>query len=102
VFANHCAECHGRSGHGEGPRIKELSIRPRDLTKLAERNGGTFPASEVARIIDGADRAHQSGDMPLWGQVFKTDSGPGGEAAARERVDALTLYLEFIQTRPRR
>jgi mono/diheme cytochrome c family protein len=103
VFADHCADCHGRTGHGDGPRIKELSIRPTDLTKLAERNGWVFPAADVARVIDGADRAHRAGEMPLWGTVFRTGPGPAGEAAAKERVDALTLYLEFIQVRrPRR
>jgi mono/diheme cytochrome c family protein len=99
VFVDHCASCHGRTGHGDGPRVKELTSRPSDLTKLAERNGWTFPAAEVARVIDGADRAHRAGEMPLWGTVFRTDQTPAGEAAAKARVDALTLYLEFIQTR---
>jgi mono/diheme cytochrome c family protein len=103
VYADHCASCHGRTGHGDGPRVKELSSRPSDLTKLAERNGWSYPAADVARVIDGADRAHRAGDMPLWGTVFRTDSSAAGESAVKERIDALTLYLEFIQARrPRR
>lgn len=97
VFTEHCASCHGRSGHGNGPRVKELSVPPGDLTRLAERNGWRFPAAAVARVIDGADRVHRSGDMPLWGDVFRA-----GAEDAKARIDALTLYLEFIQVRPRR
>lgn len=101
LFTEHCASCHGRTGHGDGPRAKEMSPRPSDLTRLAERNGWMFPGPAVAHVIDGADRVHRNGDMPLWGDVFRT--GPnGGAEAAKTRIDALVYYLEFIQVkRPR-
>ncbi len=99
VFADHCASCHGRSGHGDGPRIKELTVRPSDLTRLAERNGGVFPATTVMRVIDGSDRAHRAGEMPLWGDVFRADPAVATDQAVKERLEALTLYLEFIQAR---
>lgn len=103
VFGEHCASCHGRSGRGDGPRVEELAVRPSDLTRLAERNGWIFPAAAVARVIDGADRAHRAGDMPLWGQVFRSHPGLADDAAVTQRIEALTRYLEFIQVRrPRR
>ena len=37
-FEKFCAECHGMSGKGDGPRAKALEKHPADLTKL----GGFF------------------------------------------------------------
>jgi len=99
VFAEHCADCHGRSGRGDGPRVKELTVRPSDLTRLAERNGWAFPAAAVARVIEGTDRMHRAGEMPLWGDVFRSDPAVADDVAVKQRIQALTLYLEFIQTR---
>ena len=99
VYGEYCASCHGRTGHGDGPRIAELTDRPSDLTLIAQRNGWTFPAETVARVIDGSDRAHRAGEMPLWGDVFRGDPAVAGDAAVKERIKALTLYLEFIQLR---
>jgi hypothetical protein len=82
LFADHCASCHGRSGQGDGPRAKELKRLPSNLTRLAEHNGWTFPADRVARLIAGAEH-----------------TSLGGEVASKEQVEALTLYLEFIQLR---
>ena len=102
IFREHCVSCHGLTGHGDGPRLEELSVPPSDLTRLAERNGGIFPAATVTRVIDGADRVHHSGEMPLWGTVFRADPAVADEQAVKERLTALTLYLEFFQVRPRR
>lgn len=98
LFADHCSACHGRSGHGDGPRAREFDVRPPDLTRLSERNQWGFPAERVAQVIDGADRAHRAGDMPLWGDVFRAGD-PSRRTEAQVRVDALVRYLEFIQTR---
>ena len=102
LFREHCMSCHGLTGHGDGPRLEELSVPASDLTRLAERNGGIFPAETVTRVIDGADRVHQRGEMPLWGTVFRADPAVADEQTVKERLNALTLYLEFFQVRPRR
>jgi hypothetical protein len=101
LFSEHCASCHGRTAHGDGPRAKDLAARPSDLTRLAERNGWIFPMAAVARAIDGTDAAHQSRDMPLWGEVFKASADRSGGADAQARIDALVRYLEFVQVRPK-
>jgi putative copper resistance protein D len=33
LYAEHCAVCHGPTGHGDGPASASLSIRPADLTE---------------------------------------------------------------------
>lgn len=100
LFAEHCASCHGTSGRGDGPRAEQLTVRPRDLTHLAESNGWVFEAASVTRAIAGSDQPHGTGEMPLWGDIFRTE---GGDDGAAERLRALTLYVEFIQAkRPRR
>ena len=46
-FYNNCASCHGRDGKGNGPLGQVLSIRPADLTIIAKRTGGKFPAEKI-------------------------------------------------------
>ena len=99
LYIDHCASCHGRSGRGDGPFAEDMTVRPSDLTHMAERNGWVFPAVAVAHAIEGSDPAHRAGDMPRWGDIFRADAG---EATAKQRLEALTLYLEFMQTRPPR
>ncbi len=33
LYQNHCQQCHGESGHGDGPKAKELTQKPTDLTE---------------------------------------------------------------------
>jgi mono/diheme cytochrome c family protein len=98
LFGAYCATCHGEAGRGNGPLVGELRRRPPDLTKFTARNGGVFPAERVRRIVDGRDVAsHGDPAMPVWGNVFSRSEG--GEAAARERVQAIVDYLASIQER---
>ena len=71
-FQKFCAECHGMSGKGDGPRAKTLEKRPADLTKLAARNGGVFPVVHVYGVIDGRAEVwvHGIRDMPVWGDIY--------------------------------
>jgi mono/diheme cytochrome c family protein len=68
-FRNSCAACHGAEGKGDGPMAVLLTVKPPDLTVLAEKNQGNFPFSQVMRIIDGraAVGAHGPREMPIWG-----------------------------------
>jgi mono/diheme cytochrome c family protein len=97
MFNQYCAACHGRGGKGDGPAAAALKTAPADLTRIAARNGGKFPAVNVGRYIEGIDEipAHGSRDMPVWGQVLRVL--PGGEATVKMRVEALTKYLQSIQ-----
>ena len=33
LYVHHCAECHGRSGHGDGSAGRDLEPHPSDLTR---------------------------------------------------------------------
>jgi hypothetical protein len=72
-----------------------------DLTRIAVRRGGRFPADEIYRIVDGqADlAAHGPRHMPVWGYEFFGDE-PDDEAAHAEasvRIERLVSYLRSIQ-----
>ena len=95
MYATYCAVCHGKTGVGDGPAAKALVKAPADLTKLAARNGGQFPAVKVKRYIEGADEvaAHGTRDMPMWGELFRSLN----RDTAQIRVQALSDYLQGMQ-----
>ena len=99
IFDVYCASCHGKSAKGDGTLAGMLKKRPADLTGIAKRNGGTFPADQVARIIDGKRpvSGHGGGEMPVWGDAFakSIDTMP-----ADEKIRRLVAYLESIQAKP--
>ncbi len=44
-YADHCSQCHGVGGHGDGPAARDLPVRPADLTAphlFAHRQGDLF------------------------------------------------------------
>jgi mono/diheme cytochrome c family protein len=93
-----CAACHGQTGKGDGPVSGELRTKPPDLTLIAQRNGGVFPADVLYRIIDGRRtlRPHGTYEMPVWGPAFlRSDSVD----AVRGRILAIIAYLRSIQVK---
>ena len=76
-----------------------MKKRPPDLTLFAMKNGGTYPAALVARIIDGRNPmpGHGGPDMPIWGDAFKASTGGLSEEAVKARIDAIVRYLETLQ-----
>lgn len=96
-----CSSCHGLTGRGDGPVGPMLRGGVPDLTRIAERNGGKFPAQRIHEIIDGRESfiAHGAPDMPVWG--FELYEGAGSDQAARQStdkmIDRLVRYLESIQ-----
>jgi mono/diheme cytochrome c family protein len=97
IFRNYCASCHGVSGNGDGPAAPALKTKLPQLTTLAQRNGGTFPADRVRRTIAGDDVtvAHGSREMPVWGPIFHqidVDQDLG-----YVRLQNVTEYLNTIQ-----
>ena len=97
----HCAACHGVEGRGDGPVAVVLVTRPADLTRIAARRDGEFPAGEIARMIDGrlSVTAHGPREMPVWGRIFASlaPDTSTGEEVARGRIEALVEYLRSIQ-----
>ncbi len=102
VFTTYCASCHGESGRGDGAVAIFLRRRPADLTEIAARNKGTFPAERVYQMIDGrqAVKAHGESQMPIWGDAFAKSATGGDERAIKAKIDAVVAYLESIQKAP--
>ncbi len=76
-----------------------LKVQPPDLTRIAERNGGTFPMARVANIISGEESlssGHGTREMPIWGPIFSQVDRD--QDLGRVRIDNLTRYLRDIQT----
>jgi mono/diheme cytochrome c family protein len=100
MYNSYCASCHGTDGKGDGPAASALKIPVTNLTTLATKNGGTFPAAHIAAVIQGGATtpAHGSKDMPVWGPIFMT---MGGHSAAQVqlRIRNLTNYLESMQAK---
>ena len=97
LFRAHCAACHGADGKGNGPVAPGLKTLPADLTSLAKKNKGEFPASRVRSMISGdqLSASHGSREMPIWGPIFhqiEEDQDFGNV-----RLANLVKYLESIQ-----
>ena len=97
LYKSQCASCHGSDAKGNGPAAEALRMRPTDLTQLAARNGGRFPAHKLELLLGGSDNlpVHGSRTMPIWGPGFKGMNRDDGQAAVRIRE--LVRYLESIQ-----
>jgi Cytochrome c len=103
TFRTHCAVCHGVDARGEGPLAEVLRVRPPDLTLIAKRSEGRFPADSVRRIIDGRNpvKGHGGPQMPVWGDAFRSSSDAYSEADATEKITGLVEYLRSIQAAAR-
>jgi len=94
----YCASCHGIDAKGDGPMAKSLKVKPADLTRIAARNGGTFPLMRVERIISGEDQppsGHGTSKMPVWGPIFSHVDED--QDLGRVRIDNLARYLRDLQ-----
>jgi mono/diheme cytochrome c family protein len=102
LYRTHCASCHGAAGHGDGPLTQYLNVPPANLTGIAARNRGVFPADVVHRIIDGRRvlKTHGDSSMPIWGDVFSLSGSADAEKATAARIRALVAYIETLQERP--
>jgi mono/diheme cytochrome c family protein len=91
AYQSSCGPCHGADAKGSGLFSVELKLKtpPPDLTGLAKRNDGEFPARAVNEIIDGMTfiAAHGTREMPIW----------GFDVMVRSRITAIVDYLSRIQ-----
>lgn len=98
MFNAYCAVCHGKDAKGGGPAAAALKTPPPDLSTLAQRHGGKYPAAYVQRVIRfGAESfpAHGTKDMPVWGPSFASLS----EDTVTIRINVLTHYIETLQVK---
>jgi mono/diheme cytochrome c family protein len=97
LYRMYCATCHGRDGKGNGPVAPALKVAPPDLTILARRQNGVFPAAAVEATITGPVTvpAHGSDEMPVWGVIFRALDP--SDTRTRARIKSLVGYLQSIQ-----
>jgi len=97
TFSAYCTVCHGVAGRGDGPAAKALSKPPADLTQIARKHDGQFPAAAVRSVIigDAAPLAHGTRDMPMWGPLFRSTDGSAAELRLKNLVD----YLAAMQAK---
>lgn len=98
LYKSYCASCHGDDGKGKGPMSAWLKTQTPDLTRIAARNGGSFPLARVGRIISGEEglpSGHGTRAMPIWGPVFSQVTRD--QDLGRVRIDNLARYLRDIQ-----
>ena len=100
LFRAYCAACHGTDAKGAGPAASSLKAKVPDLTRIAQRRGGNFPAQQIEKIITGEETvtaAHGSREMPVWGPFFgqiQRDQDLG-----KVRTRNLAGYLESLQVK---
>lgn len=95
-FAEHCVECHGPEGEGNGVVAPALNPKPRDFTSGvfyidADADAETGEPADLARVIRyGPGTFGGSSAMPPWGDVFT-------EAQIRDLV-AYVLSLDETES----
>jgi mono/diheme cytochrome c family protein len=103
LYRRFCSSCHGENARGDGSVAKSFKVEVPDLTRIAHRHGGVYPAAQISKIIDGRQTLppHGSREMPVWGFEFHRANQGAGNPEARRRTDdliaRLTEYLRTIQ-----
>ncbi|MBK6863846.1 MAG: c-type cytochrome [Ideonella sp.] len=105
-YESKCAVCHGKDAKGGGPYSAELKRSPPDLTTLARRNAGAFPAPRLYDVIEGSGAGHGTREMPVWGWDYTIhaaelypDSPYHQASYVRTRINALVEYLNRLQVK---
>jgi cytochrome c oxidase cbb3-type subunit 2 len=84
VYTQHCAQCHGEKGDGQGAGAEHLQPRPRDFTagkfKLRTTPSGQLPTDDDLKRVVRLGMPYTS--MPAWPQLRDAE------------LDAVVQYLK--------
>ncbi len=101
MYVAYCASCHGEDGMGTGPAASALKAPPTDLTMLAHKNNGKYPATQVYEIIVSSGTtlipAHGSAQMPVWGPLFASMSTGSRENGIAMRAGNINDHIKQMQ-----
>ncbi|HEX9162594.1 MAG TPA: cytochrome c [Thermoanaerobaculia bacterium] len=94
MYSDYCAVCHGAQGKSDGPAVAFMKSPPPQLSTLANRNSGKYPALYVAGILRMGSRSHSTAtiNMPAWDVLFRAHNRD-----AHLRISNLTTYIESLQ-----
>lgn len=102
IYKRDCAVCDGNDlkGNGPPPASSPFTESPPDLTTLAKRHEGKFPAAYVkSALLSGVKMPdHGPAEMPVWGVIFKAAT-KSDEAKVSERIADLTEYIKSLQAK---
>jgi mono/diheme cytochrome c family protein len=103
MFTQYCAPCHGVDGTGNGPAAPAMKSQPTNLTQLAKKRDGKYPANTVAGVLKfgsggGTNPAHGSADMPIWGPLFLS-LDEYHDSAVQQRISNIVTYIETLQAK---
>lgn len=102
LYKQDCAVCHGDDGKGNGPPPASSPFKepPPDLTTLAKRHDGEFPAAYVRSVLLVGVKMpdHGPAEMPVWGIMFKAAT-KADEAKVAARIADLTEYIKSLQVK---
>jgi mono/diheme cytochrome c family protein len=100
MYIEYCAACHRTNGKGTGPAASSMKAAPADLTQLAKKNDGKYPANHIAAVLKfgSGPGAHGSAEMPVWGALFKS-LDKFHDATVQQRISNLVGYIETLQTK---
>ena len=98
MFTSYCAVCHGTDGKGNGPAASALKVPPADLTALAQKDAGKYPAMMFPACC---------GATPSWPPMAARSCGTAGprpaclsqghDSEVQQRIANLNDYVESIQ-----
>jgi mono/diheme cytochrome c family protein len=98
MYQDYCAACHEMDGTGSGPAAEFLKVPPPDLTTMAKRHNEKSVALKTKSVLvfGSGSKAHGALEMPLWGQLFNSLTGPERQVV-QLRIGNLSEYVESIQ-----
>jgi mono/diheme cytochrome c family protein len=101
MFTQYCAPCHGADAKGNGPAASAMKTAPTDLTQLARKHDGKFPANSVANTLKfggGGSGAHGSAEMPVWGPLFQS-LDKYHDSVVQQRISNIVNYIDGLQAK---
>jgi mono/diheme cytochrome c family protein len=100
MYNQYCAPCHGMNGKGSGPAAPAMKAAVPDLTQLAKKHDGKYPASSVASVLKfgSGPASHGSAEMPVWGPLFQS-LDKYHETVVQQRISNLVGYIETLQAK---
>ena len=98
-YLQYCSSCHGQEGRGNGPVARYLNVKVPDLTLIKEKNKGIYPTDKIMSVIDGRRivRAHGEREMPVWGEIFKSEQKKYPERTGLLKAKIIAEYVATLQ-----